>query len=102
MAVWLAQRDLLGPPSDGKVIVLSNSDEEEEVCEVTPANTDAALAAAVKSLMPAASATDADEDPEKCKMIIVMILPPTRTRVRAVAAETKPPCLRLSRQEWHL
>jgi hypothetical protein len=33
----------------------------------------------VKSLTPAASATDADEDPEKCKMIIVMILPPTRT-----------------------
>jgi hypothetical protein len=58
-------RDLLGPPDDGKVIVLNDSDEEEEVHEDTTADTDAAPSAIVKSSTPAASTADADEDPWK-------------------------------------
>jgi hypothetical protein len=38
----------------------------------------------------------------KCKMIIVTIFLPVRTRARAVVAETKPAHLRLPRQEWRL
>jgi hypothetical protein len=56
--------DILGPPSDGKVIILSNSDEEKEVCEEITANTDAAPSATVKSPAPTASAVDTDEDPK--------------------------------------
>jgi hypothetical protein len=74
-------RDLLGSPSDGKVIILGESDEEkEEACEEKSAGIkDAATSAAVnlvstasaddigipaqKSLTPAASPTDAAEDP---------------------------------------
>jgi hypothetical protein len=35
-------RDLLGPPSDGKVIILNDSNEEEEAHEETAANVVAA------------------------------------------------------------
>jgi hypothetical protein len=58
-------RDILGPPSDGKVIILSNSDEEEEVREEIAANTNVAPSATVKSSAPTASATDANEDPKR-------------------------------------
>jgi hypothetical protein len=58
-------RDLLGPPGDGKVIVLNDSDEEEEVREDTATDTDVAPSAIVKSSTPAAFAADADEDPGK-------------------------------------
>jgi hypothetical protein len=57
--------DLLRPPSDGKVIVLSDSDEEEEADEETTTDVEAAPSAAVKSSTPASSATDADEDTVK-------------------------------------
>jgi hypothetical protein len=57
--------DLLGLPSDGMVIVLSDFDEEEEVREETAANADAASSDVVKSSTPAASVTDADEDSGK-------------------------------------
>jgi hypothetical protein len=43
------------------VIILSDSDEEEEVREETAANTEAASCAAVKSSTPAPSTVDADE-----------------------------------------
>jgi hypothetical protein len=74
--------DLLGPLSDGKVIILSYSDEEEEEAyeEKSTGVEDAATFAAVnpdsiasagdigsptdKSLTPAASPTDVDNDPE--------------------------------------
>jgi hypothetical protein len=73
--------DFLVPPNDGKIIILSDSDEErEEVREekstgaedvatsvaVNPASTasaDDVGAPAEKSLIPAASPTDTDEDP---------------------------------------
>jgi hypothetical protein len=65
---WLfgdLNHDLLGPLSDGKVIVLSNSDEEEEACEENAADGEAVPSAAGKSSTPASSTVDADEDPGK-------------------------------------
>jgi hypothetical protein len=58
-------RDLLRPPDDGKVIVLSDSDDEEEAHEETAADAEATPSSAVKSLTPASSTVDADEDPGK-------------------------------------
>jgi hypothetical protein len=63
---WLfgeLNRDVLGPPGDGKVIVLSDSDEEEEVREETV--TDATPSANMKSSTSTTSATDAAEDSRK-------------------------------------
>jgi hypothetical protein len=58
-------RDLLRPPDDGKVMILSDSDEEEEVCEETAANADAVPSTVMKSSTPAASTANIDEDPGK-------------------------------------
>jgi hypothetical protein len=55
-------RDLLGLPGDGKVIVISDSDEEKEVREETYADAEVAPPTVVKSLTPASSAADSDED----------------------------------------
>jgi hypothetical protein len=55
--------DILGSPGDGKVIILSDSNEEEEVCEETTADADVAPSATEKCLAPTASTTD--EDPRK-------------------------------------
>jgi hypothetical protein len=41
-------RDLLGPLGDDKVIILSNSDEEEEVHDEIGANTDVASSSTVR------------------------------------------------------
>jgi hypothetical protein len=58
-------RDVLGPPDDGKVIILDDSEEEEEVHEEATANTGTTpSAAAGRPLTLAASPADADEDPE--------------------------------------
>jgi hypothetical protein len=54
--------DILGSPDDGKIIVLSDFDEEEEVHEETI--TDVAPSAAVKSPVPTTDVIDADEDPK--------------------------------------
>jgi hypothetical protein len=48
-------RGVLGPPGDGKVIILSDSDEEEEVCDEAAANAEVASYSAVKSRAPIAS-----------------------------------------------
>jgi hypothetical protein len=57
-------RALLGPPDDDKVIIISDSDEEKEAREETTTKAEATPSAATeKSLTPAASPTDADEDP---------------------------------------
>jgi hypothetical protein len=45
------------------VIILNDSDEEEEAHEEIAADTDVMPSAAVKSLAPTTSVTDADEDP---------------------------------------
>jgi hypothetical protein len=49
---------LLGPPSDGKVTIINDSDEEEEVREE---DADVALPSAVKTPAPTASTVDVDD-----------------------------------------
>jgi hypothetical protein len=56
--------DVLGPPGDGNVIILSVSDEEEEVCEEDATDAEAAPSSAARSPAPTASTTDVDEDPK--------------------------------------
>jgi hypothetical protein len=53
-------RDVLGPPGDGKIIILSDSDEEEEVRKEKIADAEAAPSSAVRS--PASTAFPADAD----------------------------------------
>jgi hypothetical protein len=54
-------RDFLGLPGDGKIIILSDSnEEEEEVHEEKPANTKAVPCSAARSLAPTTSIDDAD------------------------------------------
>jgi hypothetical protein len=57
--------DLLGPPGDGKRIVLNDSDKEEDVREETTTDAFVVPSAIAKSSTPAASTADADEDPGK-------------------------------------
>jgi 5S rRNA maturation endonuclease (ribonuclease M5) len=55
-------RDVFGLPDDGKVIILSDSDEEEEhVREEITADVDAAPSFATRMLASTAFATDTDE-----------------------------------------
>jgi hypothetical protein len=54
-------RTVLGPPDDGKLIILSDFDEEEEVHEEDAANAEAAPSSIVKSLAPTASTDDANK-----------------------------------------
>jgi hypothetical protein len=57
-------RDILEPPSDGKIIVLSDSDDEDEAHEDAAVNAEAAPPSAVNSPVTPASASDADETPD--------------------------------------
>jgi hypothetical protein len=57
-------RDILGPPSDGKIIVLSDSDDEDEAHEDIAINAEAAPRSAVNSPVTPASTADADETPD--------------------------------------
>jgi hypothetical protein len=57
-------RDILRPPGDGKIIVLSDSDDEDEAHEDATVNTEAAPPSAVNSSVIPASAFDADETPD--------------------------------------
>jgi hypothetical protein len=51
----------LGPPGDGKIIILSDSNEEEEVVhEEKATDVEAASSSAARSPAPTASADDAD------------------------------------------
>jgi hypothetical protein len=54
-------RGLLGPLGDGNIIVLSDSNEEEEACEEAATGADAAPPSVVKSPAPTASTADADD-----------------------------------------
>jgi hypothetical protein len=54
-------RAVLGPSDDGKVIILSDFDEEEEVHEEDAVDVEAAPSSAVKSPVPTASTDDADK-----------------------------------------
>jgi hypothetical protein len=52
--------DVLGPSGDSKIIILSDSDEEEEVCEEDAASTEDVPSAAARSLASTASTDDVD------------------------------------------
>jgi hypothetical protein len=52
--------DILGPPGDGKIIILSDSDDEDE----TPEDAEAAPPSAANSMDSPTSAPDADETPD--------------------------------------
>jgi hypothetical protein len=52
--------DVLGPPNDGKIIILSDSDKEEEVHEEKATGAEAAPSSAARSPTPTASTDDAD------------------------------------------
>jgi hypothetical protein len=54
-------RGLLGPPDDGKVIILRDFDEEEEVREENTTDTEVAPSSVVKSLAPTVSDADTDD-----------------------------------------
>jgi hypothetical protein len=59
-------RALLGPPGNGKIIIISDSDKEEEAHEETAVDANVVpSAAAMKPSTLAASLADADEDPEE-------------------------------------
>jgi hypothetical protein len=57
-------RDILGPPGDGKIIILSDSDDEDEVHKDAVVNAEAAPPSAVNSLVTPAFASDVDETPD--------------------------------------
>jgi hypothetical protein len=56
-------RDILGPPDDGKIIVISDSDDEDEMHEDTAVNAEAAPPSAANSVNSPTFAPDADETP---------------------------------------
>jgi hypothetical protein len=57
-------RDILGPPGDGKIIVLGDSDNEDETPEDAAVNAEAAPPSATNSTDSPTSAPDADETPD--------------------------------------
>jgi hypothetical protein len=57
-------RDILGPPGDGKIIILNDSDDEDETHEDTAINAEAAPPSAANSTDSPTSAPDADETPD--------------------------------------
>jgi hypothetical protein len=57
-------RDILGSPGDGKIIVLSDSDDEDEAHEDVVINAEAAPPSAANSTDTPTSAPDADKTPD--------------------------------------
>jgi hypothetical protein len=57
-------RRLLGPPDDGNVIILGDSDEEEEVRKEVTTDADAASPSVVNSLAPSVSIANVDDAPD--------------------------------------
>jgi hypothetical protein len=57
-------RDILGPPGDGKIIVISDSDDEDETHEDAAINAEAAPPSAANSAHSPTSASDVDETPD--------------------------------------
>jgi hypothetical protein len=56
--------DILGPPGDGKIIVLSDSDDEDGTHEDAAVNTEAAPPSATNSADSPTSAPDAEDTPD--------------------------------------
>jgi hypothetical protein len=57
-------RDILGSPGDGKIIVLSDSNDEDEAHEDAAVNTEAVPPSAVNSSVTLTSVADADKTPD--------------------------------------
>jgi hypothetical protein len=57
-------RNILGPSGDGKIIVLSDSDDEDDAHDDAAVNAKAAPPFAVNSPVTPASASDVDETPD--------------------------------------
>jgi hypothetical protein len=57
-------RDILGPPDDSKIIVISDSDDEDETHEDATVNAEAAPPSAANSVDSPTSASDVDETPD--------------------------------------
>jgi hypothetical protein len=57
-------RDILGPPGDGKIIVLSDSDDEDETHEDVTVNTEVAPPSAANSTDSPTSTPDTDDTPD--------------------------------------
>jgi hypothetical protein len=57
-------RDILRPPGDGKIIVLSDSDDKDEAHEDAAVDAEAAPPSTVNSPITPTSASDADETPD--------------------------------------
>jgi hypothetical protein len=57
-------RDILGPPGDGKIIVISDSDDEDETHEDAAVNAEAAPPSAANSADSPTFASDVDETPD--------------------------------------
>jgi hypothetical protein len=57
-------RDILGPPGDSKVIVISDSDDEDETHKDATVNAEAAPPSTANSTDSPTSASDVDETPD--------------------------------------
>ncbi len=57
-------RDFLGPLGDGKIIIISDSDDEDETHEDAAVNAEAAPPSAANSAASPTSASDVDETPD--------------------------------------
>jgi hypothetical protein len=62
---------LLGPPGDGRVIILGNSEEEEEMCKDDNANAKAMISSARNSPATSASTVEDDDTSSEVKMMVV-------------------------------
>jgi hypothetical protein len=90
---------LLGPPGDGNVIILINSDEEKEVREEDTADTEAAPPSAINSPAPTVSTANADDALDGVKMIVMAVAPPIGCKMIVVMVGTKLVHLRLPHQK---
>jgi hypothetical protein len=79
-------RDIFGPPGDGKLIILDDSNKEKEVPDENTAGTKLVAIFAVVNPASIASVV-ADDAPMGVKMIIVMIRGPIRRLAAAMAME---------------
>jgi hypothetical protein len=66
-------RDILGPPGDDKIIVLNDSNDDDETHEDAAVNVEAAPPSAANSTDSPTSAPDADETPMGCQIIMLTV-----------------------------
>jgi hypothetical protein len=91
-------RDILGPLGDGKIIVIDDSEEENEAQEEKTVDIESTTASA--STDPASSApTSTDLLLQGRRSIIVMIREPIRRLMAATTADVAPVSRRLPHQE---